>query len=67
MPSKMNLNQQVRQDLTGKAQSLTSSFHRSGRKAAGTRYGVLLDWRAGSNRADKSSGRHGHAIRDGRQ
>jgi hypothetical protein len=67
MPSKMNLHHQGGQELTVKAQSMTSSFHRSKRKAPGTRYGVLLDWREGSNRNDKSSGRHGHAIRDGRQ
>jgi len=62
MPSN-NLNQQ---NPTAKAQSTTSSS-RTGRKAPGTRYGVLLDWRAASNGAENSSSRHGQAIRDGRQ
>ncbi len=35
-------------------------------KAAGTRYGTFADWREGSSRSKNNSGRHGHAIRDGR-
>lgn len=62
MPSN-NLNQQ---NQTAKAQSITG-FSRTARKAPGTRFGVLLDWRAASNGAEKISSRHGHAIRDGRQ
>lgn len=38
----------------------------SNQKATGTRYGSFADWREGSSRSKNSSGRHGHAIRDGR-
>lgn len=66
MPSKNNLNQQVQEESTGKAQSMAGSFRRSGRKARGTRWGTLLNWREGSKGVNNSSGRYGHAIRDGR-
>jgi len=36
------------------------------RKAPGTRLGTLQDWREGSGKSGVS-GRHGAAIRDGRQ
>ena len=38
----------------------------SGRKAPGTRLGIWENWREGSTRCGKISGRHGHVIRDGR-
>ena len=38
----------------------------SARKAPGTRLGIWEDWREGSTRSRKPSGRHGHVIRDGR-
>lgn len=44
----------------------TSSLRQSGRKAPGIRYGTWEDWREGSTRCGKISGRHGHVIRDGR-
>jgi hypothetical protein len=34
------------------------------RKAAGTRIGILSNWREGSTKSSKT--RHGHTIRDGR-
>ena len=65
MPSN-NLNQQVRHPETGKVQSTVSSS-RNGRKAAGTRWGTVENWREASKGAEKTSTRHGHAIRDGAQ
>jgi hypothetical protein len=46
---------------TVKRETKVSSF----RKAPGTRLGTLQDWRGGSVKSS-ISGRHGHAIRDGR-
>ena len=46
-----------------KRESITTQ---SSRKAPGTRLGTMLNWRGGSNGSGKISGRHGHAIRDGR-
>ena len=39
---------------------------KSSRKAPGTRFGTVEDWREGSNKTGKISGRHGHTLRDGR-
>jgi hypothetical protein len=61
-----NRNQQVRHNSTSQAQSKTNA-PRFGQKAAGTRFGTLLDWRAASKGAENTSPRHGQAIRDGRQ
>lgn len=63
MPSN-NRKQQVRQTSTGQRPSTLSSA-RTDRKAQGTRWGTLEDWREASNGAESTSGRHGHAIRDG--
>ena len=52
----------VNKKATAKTETVTSQ---SGRKAAGTRVGTMLDWR-GTNKSGKTSGRHGHGIRDGR-
>ena len=46
---------------TVKRETKVSSF----RKAPGTRLGTLEDWRGDSGKSGVS-GRHGHAIRDGR-
>ena len=35
-------------------------------KAAGTRAGILLDWREGSSKSGKTSGGSGKTLRDGR-
>jgi len=35
-------------------------------KAAGTRAGILLDWREGNARSGKTSGGSGKTLRDGR-
>jgi hypothetical protein len=61
----MPLNAQKQEkDLTGK--QTQSSFGKSIRKALGTRIGTLIDWREGSAKSGKISGRYGHAFRDGR-
>jgi len=65
MPSD-NRNQQVGKNSPNKGES-TANSSRAGRKAPGTRWGTLQDWRTASNDARNTSGRHGHAIRDGRQ
>ena len=39
---------------------------KSDRKAPGTRIGSSIDWREGSKKSGKISGRYGHAVRDGR-
>ncbi|HZI48335.1 MAG TPA: hypothetical protein VFD75_11110 [Pyrinomonadaceae bacterium] len=38
----------------------------SGRKAPGTRVGVLFDWRSGSATSGRPAGRYGRALRDGK-
>jgi hypothetical protein len=42
------------------------SVRRYSRKAPGTRYGVLIDWRGGSITSGKLPGRYGRSIRDGK-
>ena len=66
MPSN-NLNQKVGQNSTGKALLIGSSSRRNSRKAPGTRWGTLQDWREVSKAAENTSVRHGQAIRDGRE
>ena len=56
--------QEVRENLSGK--QAHGSLLKSRRKAAGTRIGVLIDWREGSAKSGKISGRYGQALRDGR-
>lgn len=43
-----------------------SSLRTSGRKAPGTRVGVLFDWREGSNTSGRLADRYGRSLRDGR-
>jgi hypothetical protein len=50
----------VKQEKQATLERVPSPTH----KAAGTRYGTFTDWREG--RSENSSGRHGHAVRDGR-
>lgn len=42
-----------------------SSLRTSGRKAPGTRYGILIDWRCGSTKSGFSD-RYGRSLRDGK-
>ena len=58
--------QQVGKNSTKAQESIVSSSRKTGRKAPGTRLGTLDDWREGSAKAGKISGRHGHSVRDGR-
>ena len=57
--------QEIGKDSAGKPERMTSALRKSNQKAVGTRFGVLIDWREGSNKPG-TSGRHGHALRDGR-
>lgn len=56
--------QEMKNDLTGK--QAARCFGKSARKAPGTRIGILNDWREGSAKSGKLSGRYGRALRDGR-
>jgi hypothetical protein len=53
------------QRVTTKSSSTKSSFGND-RKAPGMRLGTLEDWRQASGKQARTSGRHGHAVRDGR-
>lgn len=53
-------------NATDKREKSVVPSGKSGRKAPGTRLGMLDDWREGSAKSGKLSGRHGHTIRDGR-
>jgi hypothetical protein len=53
----------VSNKVTAKRETMTSQ---SGCKASGTRLGIMLDWRGAATKCGKTSGRHGHRIRDGR-
>ena len=44
-----------------------TSVRQTVRKAPGTRMGTWEDWRGGANKSVKNPGRHGQAVRDGRQ
>lgn len=66
MPVNKNVEQQeTKTPLTGK-RNLTTMFRKSGRKAPGTRLGMLNDWREGSTQSGIVSSCYGQAIRDGR-
>ena len=58
------LNQEQR--IIGKNSPAKSSFGSNGRKAPGTRLGTIQDWRQASGKQARTSGRHGHTVRDGR-
>jgi hypothetical protein len=51
-------------NLTGK--QAQNSLRSSGRKAPGTRIGLMTDWREGSAKSGKLFGRYGRSLRDGR-
>ena len=54
-----NMNHEQR--VTGKNASVKND-----RKAPGMRLGTIQDWRQASGKQVRTSGRHGHAVRDGR-
>jgi hypothetical protein len=63
----MPINENGKQQDSGKNSTVRPELLASrGRKAPGTRLGTLADWREGSHRPGKISGRHGRALRDGR-
>ena len=64
MPIRTNVKQQKRESTPKAKPELTATSRKPGRKAPGTRYGTIEDWREGSNKA--VAGRHGQTVRDGR-
>lgn len=63
MPVNKNAHQQeTEKGSTTKREPIVSRV----RKAPGTRFGTLSDWRQASDKSGAISGSHGHAIRDGR-
>ena len=64
----MPINESVKQQVTGSdaKPNQENSFRKSTRKAPGTRFGTVQDWRGADNNTGKLSGRHGQSIRDGR-
>ena len=63
--TKKNLEQKVAADSVGKPELKMNSTSKTSRKAPGTRFGTLADWREGSHRDGESAGRYGRALRDG--
>lgn len=49
-----------------KAKKVRRSLRTTGRKAPGTRIGLLMDWREGSTKSGRISGRYGRSLRDGK-
>ena len=64
MPTKNLEQEQLKADSAGKLTSNANSFRNSNRKAKGTRFGTVIDWREGSTKPEKTS-RYGDALRDG--
>lgn len=65
MPRYRNL-KQMQKDSTAAQTRLNAASPKSGRKAPGTRLGMLQDWREGSNKSGRTSVGIGKALRDGR-
>jgi len=63
MPKKVNHASMVMNATVKQAQN---SLRTSGRKAPGTRIGLVFDWREGSATSGKLCGRYGRSLRDGR-
>lgn len=63
MPSNVKHESKVKQPTSTQAQH---SLRTSGRKAPGTRIGVYIDWREGSDTSGRLSGSFGRSLRDGR-
>jgi hypothetical protein len=61
----MRLNKGMKQ-LKKDSTQRTTGLQRPGRKAPGTRLGILQDWREGSSNSGKPSAGIGKALRDGR-
>jgi hypothetical protein len=63
MPKNVKHKSMVKNQTAKQAQN---SLRTSGRKAPGTRYGLLIDWRSGSTTSGRSSDRYGRSVRDGK-
>jgi hypothetical protein len=63
MPKNVKHKSMVKNQTAKQAQS---SLRTSGRKAPGTRYGILIDWRCGSTTPGRFSDRYGRSLRDGK-
>ncbi len=49
-----------------KGNQAQSSRRTSGRKAPGTRYGLLIDWRGAATTSERPPDRYGRSLRDGK-
>jgi len=56
--------QQAMKSLT--RQHARNGSVKAGRKPAGTRLGIQIDWREGSGKSGRQSGRYGRSLRDGK-
>ena len=56
----------MQKDSTAAQTRLTAALPKYGRKAPGTRLGIIQDWRGGSNKSGKISVGIGKTLRDGR-
>lgn len=63
----MPITENMKHTIAGKlaAEQNPLALRKSAPKAAGTRIGVLQDWRQGST-SEKTERRHGQVLRDGR-
>lgn len=65
MPLNKGMKQLKKDSTVGRGQH-TTALQRPGRKAPGTRMGILQDWREGSSNSGKPSAGIGKTLRDGR-
>ncbi len=61
-----NKKPQVMKSSSTESQGRTASATRKYGKMAGTRVGVMADWREGSAKASGEKAEHGKRLRDGR-
>lgn len=62
----VNEKEQLEVGSAVKSESKTDLLTKADRKAPGTRWGTLADWRDASRRTGKIPGRYGRTLRDGR-
>jgi hypothetical protein len=63
MPFKVKHEAKMKNRIAKQAQT---SSRTSGRKAPGTRVGLLFDWRGASSKSGTPSGPYGRSVRDGK-
>jgi hypothetical protein len=61
----VNKKVQLKSDSAGNLELKRNSSRKSDRKAPGTRWGTVTDWREGSNKTGEITGRYGRTLRDG--